>query len=580
MKILTGRHIKEADAITIAREPISGLDLMERASEAIARRLCALYPGTQDFLFLIGKGNNGGDGLAAARLLSVAGRRCNVLLTCNAKEMTAECRANLGRLPREVVRIEGIPADYSHAGGMSGRSRISEAAGNDRAIGAGSATEAAGCSGGMHTGFYTDILTQYTGAQTVVVDALLGTGCEGGLREPLASLARALEAVRPLEVVAIDLPSGIPSEFTNVFAFVNTPAGVSVRADRTLTLQFPKLSLLLPESGREGGRMEVLDIGLDALYMAEAESVYEYADRDFVRSLAAYRPSRTEFGHKGDFGHALLICGSRSMPGAALLAAGGALRSGCGLVTAHIPECLSTAMAVGWPSAIQELDRADCFSLVPGGLDKYRAVGIGCGLGQDLQSVTALGALLEKVATTASSDIVREVTNVNTNVTTPCILLDADALNIVAAKREYLKKLPPLSIVTPHVGELKRLVGDWKSEEEKLQKVDELAREYSLIVVLKGAHTMIVSPDGRKIFNSTGTPGMAKGGSGDVLAGLITGLVARGYPAFEASVTGVYIQGLAGEIAARRYGAEAMNSADIIECIGGAMLETFGKEIA
>ena len=257
------------------------------------------------------------------------------------------------------------------------------------------------------------------------------------------------------------------------------------------------------------------------------------------------RPRR-EDAHKGDFGHALLVCGSCGMAGAAVLATMGALRSGCGLVTSRIPASERLAMYVSNPSAMVSCDSGDCFAALPDDMSKYTAVCVGCGLGTDESTVSALLSLFA------------------------CgkpMVIDADALNLISMHGHLRRAVPAGSILTPHPGELRRLTGGWSCECEKLAKAAALASELSSVVVLKGAHTAVVSPDGRIFFNSTGCPGMAKGGSGDVLAGYVGGLLARGCAPLAAAITGVYRHGLAGEKAERQLGWEAMSSADVMRCL-------------
>lgn len=265
---------------------------------------------------------------------------------------------------------------------------------------------------------------------------------------------------------------------------------------------------------------------------------------------------RAENAHKGTYGHALLVCGSYGMIGAAVLATSAALRSGCGLVTVHIPAEERFPVAANCPSALFSLDTAQHFTTLPSDMSKYTVVGVGCGLGQHQQTVAALGELLKW-----ASDNGRPV------------VLDADALNILAANREMLKLVPSHSILTPHLGELKRLVGEWSDAEDMYSKANNLAKQLHSIVVVKGPNTAICNEGADIVFNSTGNAGMAKGGSGDVLTGFITGLLARGYAPADAAVLGVYIHGMAGDKAADYFGQEGMNSADIVDFLAEALKE-------
>lgn len=495
MKILTGKDIREADRYTMEHEPISSLDLMERASRSIARWMEENIGRETPLLFVVGKGNNGGDGLAVVRMLSEEGYSCTVCGLFASELMTDECRTNWERLPKDVERctIDSLP------------------------------------------------LTE----GTVVVDALLGTGVQGEVKEPVRSAIMKINALKN-RVVSIDMPSGMGTEFGNV-------ERTMVRAWVTLTLEFPKLALLLPEAGDAAGRVVVLPIGLDPQYITENSSPYFYTERAEAQRLIE---PRNRFAHKGTHGHALLICGSRGMVGAAVMATRAALRSGCGLVTTHLPESERMVVQVACPSAMVSCDPESVFSCVPKHLERYRVVGVGCGVGQDSRSVQAFRDLLASV--TAGVRLV----------------IDADALNILAAHPEYMDLVPADAILTPHLGELKRLVGPWSSEQEKIERVRSLAARLQAYIVVKGANTMICTPGGRCMFNATGNPGMAKGGSGDVLTGYITGLLARGYDPCRAAVLGVYLHGLAGDKAAEKYGEEGMNASDMIDFLGIAQAET------
>lgn len=491
MKILTGQQIREADRYTIEHEPVESLALMERASEAIAQWVCNNVPQEQPLAFFIGKGNNGGDGLAVARMLHNVGYSCSVYALFDKQQMSAECRYNLERLPRGV-RVRGLD-------------------------------------------------TVAVAQDAVVIDALLGTGVHGDISDIVRG-AIALVNRLGCRVISIDLPSGMLSEYGNAGREV-------VQADVTLTLEFPKLSLLLPEAGEAAGEIVVLPIELDEGYKRQARSSYYYTDSRDVSGLVL---PRNRFAHKGTYGHALLVCGSQGMMGAAVLATGAALRSGCGLVTAHIPAGERFVLHASCPSALVSGDPMPVFSRLPDDLTKYTAVGIGSGVGRDDQSVRAFGALLS------------------------CgmpMVIDADALNMLAARPELAGSMPTGCVLTPHLGELRRLVGAWNDDEDRIGKVRAFAARYGCYLVIKGAHTMICSPDGRLYFNATGNPGMAKGGSGDVLTGYIAGLLARGYDPLSAALLGVYVHGAAGDKAAAYYGQEGMNAADLIDFLGEALAE-------
>ncbi len=500
MKILTGRQIREADRATIEREPISSLDLMERAAAGIARWIAANVDDASRLLFCCGKGGNGGDGLAVARILATSGYECAVFLAAAPGEFSDDARANLACLPQSV-KVFDVTAEHP------------------------------------------DIEPD-----AVLIDALLGVGVAGKVREPVCGIIEWINSLSN-SVISIDIPSGMQTEWGSA----DSGNHCIIRAGTTLTIGFPKLAMLLPETGEYTGNVMVIPIGLDEEYLDATATPFYYITREWVDGL---RKPRTKFSHKGDYGHALLVGGSAAMPGAAILAVGGALRSGCGLVTAHIPKNERFALTANHPSAMLSLDEGGCFTALPTALERFSAIGVGPGLGRDPKTVDALRKLLAAVSSPHDKNLsvpLREIP----------LVLDADALNIVAENPDLQSFIPSGSVLTPHPGELRRLVGEWRTDKEKLEKASTLARETRSIVIVKGAHSVVCTPDGRFLFNSTGTPGMAKGGCGDVLTGLITGLMARGFDAETASITGVYLHGRAGERAARRYGEEAMNAGDL-----------------
>jgi len=482
MKIFTDKQIKEADRYTIENEPVVSIDLMERASIAIADRINEDLDKQNPLLFVVGKGNNGGDGLAVARILKQKGFDCTVFLAYDKRFLNDECSINLAKLPAEIPFIDNL-------------AEIDK--------------------------------------RTVIIDALLGTGVSGTVKEPLLSIISQINKLGN-KVISIDLPSGM-----------NTEKGrgeVVIKADITLTLEFPKLSMMLPEAGEFAGKIVVIPIGLSKKYLEQTASNYYYIDEILINNL---KKERLKFGYKNTYGHSLLICGSKNMMGAAILATGAALRSGCGLVSVHIPYSERIAMQTNYPSAILSFDKSSVFSEIPNEISKYNAIGIGCGLTTYAETKNVFELFLKSVKVP--------------------LVIDADALNILSMNKELLKFVPGNSVLTPHLGELKQLIGQWENEEDKSLKIMELSSKINSVIVVKGAHTAVYLPEGKVYFNSTGNSGMAKGGSGDVLTGLITGLLARGYNSFEAAVLAVYFHGLAGDKAMEKYGQESMNSRDLLE---------------
>ena len=485
MKILTGAQIREADRYTIEHEPVASIDLMERAADQMAEFIAGRFPDHNLFVFALGKGKNAADGLALARKLSEKGYTCRGYYIYPETECCEEYRVNYHRMPENVV-LRHYDPNHPPAATPSG----------------------------------------------MVIDAILGTG----INRPAEGVeAKAIEDINlsGRVVISIDVPSGMGSDFCS-------PDSPLVEADITLTLQFPKLPMLLPETGEYAGEIVILPIGLNEKFIDEAPSRYHYITKDDIKFLIEKRP---KFSHKGQYGHALLIAGSEGMTGAAVLATDGALRSGCGLVTVHVPKAEHLVMHITHPAALVSPDKGSRFTEVPHNLDKYSAIGIGSGIGQAPETFKAFKELLERYNRP--------------------MVIDADAINILAARKELLPLVPPDSILTPHVGELRRLIGEWKDDREKLEKTSALAVSMKCHILIKGAYSVVCGSWGNFWFNSTGNPGMAKGGSGDVLMGLMTGLLAKGMNSRSAAILAAYVHGRAGDDAAKIWGQESMNAEDI-----------------
>lgn len=558
MKILIGKDIRQADLRTIESEPVKSIDLMERAAEAIVSEIssvadCRNFPvkgcsrcHAPEYLVVVGKGNNAGDGLAVARLLFKSfgtSRKISVLCAYPPEEMSEDCRTNFLRLPAEIVR-------YDFRDGCVVRSSDN--------VPVNSAILISSC--------------------TVIIDALLGTGVCGPVKDPVRKLIRLVNSVSAMcrMVISIDLPSGLPTE-------PETAAVPDVvAADMTVTVEFPKLSLLLPDTGRYAGKVTVAEIGLDMNFIRSACSGYFAMDR---QTICGMMKQRGEFDNKGTHGHALLIAGSVGMTGAAVLCTGAALRSGCGLVTVRVPMQERKVIHVSLPSAIVSADRGSVFSSLPDNLSKYSSVAVGPGLGQKQETAAALKSLLSSLS--GPHKAIARSGAFEPHVKT--LVLDADALNIISSHPDMLGLIPAGAVLTPHIGELSRLLraavdagfinaseqlaGDgtgtsglypWNNDIQKIAMVRELSLRIDSVIVVKGAHTMICAPDGRCFFNMTGNPGMAKGGSGDILTGLIAGLAARGYDSLSAAILGVWFHGEAGDRAAKEFGVESMNASDIL----------------
>ncbi|SDH15319.1 NAD(P)H-hydrate epimerase [Chitinophaga filiformis] len=385
----------------------------------------------------------------------------------------------------------------------------------------------------------------------LIVDAILGTGLSRPVEGWIAGIIEQLNDLKPQhDIVAIDMPSGLQADASSV----NTPV---IKADQTLSFEFYKLAFLLPENAAFVGEICILSIDLSPDYIAQTPSRFNITDAFQVRSI--YRP-RKPFSHKGTFGHALLIAGSEGKIGAAVLSAKACLRAGVGLLSCHIPKCGYQIMQISAPGAMCFIDEQQDHSsgfhnhvLTPEAAAKYKVIGIGPGLGTAAGTSWAFEKLLEHYHQP--------------------MVIDADALNILASSPALLKKVPAGSLLTPHPKEFERLFGTTANDMERLKVLSQHAVERQLNILLKGRYTAMAFPDGSIWFNATGNPGMATGGSGDVLTGILTSLLAQGYSPQETMLLGVYLHGLAGDHAAAAHSEEAMIAEDIVEFLGKTFLE-------
>ncbi|MBP3842232.1 MAG: NAD(P)H-hydrate dehydratase [Prevotella sp.] len=377
----------------------------------------------------------------------------------------------------------------------------------------------------------------------LVVDGLFGSGLNKPLAGGFASLVKYINASQA-EVVSIDVPSGLMTEDNTYNVSTNI-----VKATQTLTLGQLKLSFLFAENQTYVGELRILDINLSKEGIAKMEAHYTFLEEENVRAL--YRP-RHPFAHKGQMGQALVIAGCYGMAGAAILTTKACLRAGAGKVTVHSPKRNVLILQTAVPEAVLSIDREETIFTEGVATEDFNAVGIGPGLGTSEQTAITLIAQLRR---------------------TQCpLVVDADALNILANRRAWLQQLPKGIILTPHPKELDRMEGKCVDSYERLTKARELAERLQGYVILKGHHTAICMPDGHVVFNSTGNAGMATAGSGDVLTGIITALLARGYERPAACMLGVYLHGLAGDLAAAELGEESLMASDIINYLPKAFL--------
>lgn len=511
MKIFSTEQIREADAYTIAHEPVKSIDLMERAAakcyDFIYERAPKLFPShiteERDWLFRVvcGTGNNGGDGLVIARMLMKSGYNVEVIIVRISEKGSDDFNTNFDRL------------------GAAARKKVIEVRKSKE-------------------------IPDF-GPDAVIIDAVFGSG----LNRPAEGIAaEVIEAVNAsgAPVVAIDLPSG-------VFADGNPDGGdaPAVCAAHVLTFQLPKLAFYLAEYDDCIGEVHILDIGLHPAYIEKTVAEFHlFTEVD----AAAVRKRRRRFSHKGTFGHALIIGGSPGKWGAPVLAAESCLRSGAGLVTARVPKGGAAPLGIRVPEVMTATDPDENFFTEVPDLSPYSAVGIGPGLGTDEQTVRAFKLLLQECKVP--------------------LVIDADALNILSENKTWLAFLPKGSILTPHPGEFSRLIGEKTSHREGIERQRELSVKHGINILLKGANSSLSTPDGKIIFNRTGNPGMATGGTGDVLTGVITGLAAAGYGPVEAAALGMFIHGKAGDEALKFSAEESLIAGDLTACLGKAFQNT------
>jgi NAD(P)H-hydrate epimerase len=375
-------------------------------------------------------------------------------------------------------------------------------------------------------------------ATDIVIDALFGSG----LNRPIEGVATTLihtvnESVAT--VISLDLPSGLFGEDNRGNSFDSV-----MQATHTLTFERPKLAFLLSDFGEKAGEWHILPIGLSQLFLSKLDTPYSLVTKSHVKSLLK---KRAKFTHKGTFGHTLLIAGSYGKMGAAVLSTKAALHSGVGLVTSFIPTCGYDIMQSVCPEAMCLTSTETNF--ISGKIDvtSYQSIGIGPGIGINPTTTQTIQEILESA-------------------TCP-LVIDADGLNLLAQNIIWLKKLSKNTILTPHPKEFDRLFGKSKTAFDRLNLQLEKSKEHAIYIVLKGAYSSLSTPSGEVFFNSTGNSGMAKGGSGDVLTGMISSLLAQSYSPLEAATIGMYLHGLAGDLAEKKYTQYAMNATQVIDCI-------------
>ncbi|MFN3756359.1 MAG: NAD(P)H-hydrate dehydratase [Flavobacterium sp.] len=495
MKIFDAHTTKEVDRLTIERQMIESVDLMERAAFEVFLWLVRRFGYDQrTFHVFCGVGNNGGDGLAVARMLHKSGFLVAVYKVAFSSQKSNDYQINELRLQEVGVDIISLQEHFEFPN---------------------------------------------IGKQDVIIDAIFGIGLT---REPATWIQQLIQSINESDntVVAIDVPSGL---------FLEQPTSHAVQADVVLTFEVPKLAFFLPDNQNYIQSFELLKIDWDQDALNEANSIITY--NDLTSIMVLYRPV-PRFAHKGTQGHAVIIGGSYGKMGAVVLASKATLRAGCGLSTVFIPKCGYEILQSTVPEVMVITDDEEQqissihLDFIP------NAIGIGMGMGQKPETVTAFEYFLKHNSVP--------------------LVIDADGLNILASSPELHQNIPKGSILTPHPKELERLIGKWTNDFEKLEKAKAFSKTYHVIMVLKDAYTFII--DGEYLYvNSSGNQALATGGSGDVLAGILTGLLAQGYDALAAAQLGVFLHGRTAELALEDMNHESFLASDIIHFLGKAFKE-------
>ena len=496
MKIFTAEQIRHCDQYTISHEPVSSVQLMERASLACADWISEHCKNHRKSAVFCGSGNNGGDGFAIARILYLKGFDVDVFVQDPKMKFSDNAAVNFKRLKD----ISGIS--------------IRE---------------------------FKEVEQYHFDSKTLIIDALFGTG----LSRPLEGIYKRLVNQINLKdniKISIDLPSGL-------FADSISNAGNAIlQSDYTLSFQCWKKSFLHPETGIYAGKVVVLDIGLSKEYISSTETPDFVIDDEVVKNI--FKP-RKDFSHKGTYGKVVISGGSYGKIGATVLATRSALKAGSGLTFKLAPKCVYDILQVSCPEAMfieggnQHIEHVE--------MEKDAVCGIGPGLGTHPDTEKAFLSFLK-------------------NYSEP-LVVDADALNILSKAKGNLKMIPKKSIITPHPKEFERLFGSTENSFERLTLARTKAKELNIYIVLKDHHTQVITPEGNVFYNIKGNAGLAKGGSGDILTGILTSLLAQGYSGENTCVLGVWLHGRAADLAAEKYSQEAMLPTDVINEFGNVFEE-------
>ena len=524
MKVVTAAEMRQIDRDTIEGIGIPGIVLMETAGSAIVHTIEQHYPTCQRIGIFAGKGNNGGDGIVIARQLAHAGRDVYLFLVSPEESFRGEAHINLQIAKNLRLRIEEILTDATLE---SDTSRTWDT----------SLNQIASCE--------------------LLVDAIFGTGLRGAVRDAIATVINTINNL-PIPVLSVDLPSGLDAD-------TGQPLGTCIQADQTVTIGLPKRGLLMPPGAEFVGKLEVADIGFPE-QVVDAQDIK--VNWTTTTQASAWMPPRPLASHKGTYGRVLVVAGSTGMTGAAALASEAALRVGAGLVTLATPQHLNPILEVLLPEVMTlPLPETD------GGSLAVSATSTILEFAKKTNSILAIGPGLSQHPETVAlvHQLVRENREQGLGLR---MVIDADGLNALAQDREIIALLDREAVLTPHPGEMARLTNASVStlEKDRIRTAQQFASEHGLTLVFKGAPTVSGDANGDVWINSTGNPGMATGGMGDVLTGVIAGLMAQGIPSKNAAALGVYLHGLAGDIAAETLGMHGLMASDVLKAVPQAIV--------
>jgi len=519
VKVVTSAQMQAIDRRAIDEFGIPGEALMENAGRAVFGAVRGYLGGfaRRSIAILCGRGNNGGDGMVVARLAQEHGARVHVFLAARRQDMRGDAGLNLEKARQSGIRVTEITEDFGDA--------------------------------------VPDSLRRACEQADIIVDALLGTGAKGAAQGVIASLVNVInrtKSSRGIPVISVDIPSGVDADTGAV-------PGPAVQADCTVTMGLPKLGLVLFPAAAHAGRLRVADIGIPPHIIEQAEFAAELIEEAHVASL--FKPRRPD-AHKGDFGRVFIVAGSVGMTGAAALCAEAALRSGAGLVTLGVPASLNDILEVKLTEVItaplpETAERTLSQAALDPIMERLRvsdALALGPGLSQHPETAALVAELVQRVQIPT--------------------VIDADGLNNLARNPEALNTACP-KVITPHPGEMARLLGtdtrQVQSAGGRIGAATQAAEKFNCVVVLKGARTVIAAPGEAPCINPTGNPGMAGGGTGDVLTGMIAGFLGQGMSPLDAATAAVYLHGLSGDLAAERTTQTALAAGDLLRFLPDAL---------